>query len=195
MAVERKLKLPIFPLNTVLFPGGVLPLKIFEQRYLEMTKACVRNNTDFGVCLINEGPEVGAPAIPVEVGCVAKITNWEMPQLGIFHLVTHGAERFRILDMHAESNGLIIGDVVLLEPEPRANVEPRHEKSVAVLKQLVERFGDDHFPPPHDYTDASWVSYRLIEILPMDRFEKQRMLVTNDAIARLDRVQFLLERG
>jgi Lon protease-like protein len=118
-----------------------------------------------------------------------------MPQLGIFHLVTHGAERFRILSMRAEPNGLIIGEVALLDSEPRVNVEPRHEKCVAVLKQLVERFGDDHFPPPHDYTDASWVSYRLIEILPIDRLEKQRLLVANDAIARLDRVQFLLDRG
>lgn len=195
MALDSKFKLPIFPLNTVLFPGGVLPLKIFEQRYLDMTKACVRDDTPFGVCLINDGPEVGAPASPVEVGCIAKITQWEMPQLGIFHLVTRGAERFRLLSMHTEANGLIIGEVVPMPDEPKAHVEPRHDKCVAVLKQLVERFGEDHFPKPHDYTDASWVSYRLIEILPIDRLEKQRMLVANDAIARLDRVQFLLDRG
>lgn len=195
MPNERKIDIPIFPLNTVLFPGGVLPLKIFEQRYLDMTKACLRDGTHFGVCLINDGQEVGTPATPAEVGTIAHIERWDMPQLGIFHLVTKGAERFRILSMETTSSGLIRGEVATLDPEPSAPVAERHGQCVEVLRQLVERFGDEHFPPPHDYTDASWVSYRLAEILPIDRFEKQRMLVANDAIARLDRVLHLLKRG
>lgn len=195
MPNERKIELPIFPLNTVLFPGGMLPLKIFEQRYLDMTKACLRDGTHFGVCLINDGQEVGAPAIPAEVGTIAHIERWDMPQLGIFHLVTQGAERFRILSTETTSSGLIVGEVATLDPEPGAPVAERHGQCVEVLRQLVERFGDEHFPPPHRYDDASWVSYRLAEILPIDRFEKQRMLVANDAIARLDRVLHLLKRG
>lgn len=195
MAVDRKLALPLFPLDTVLFPGGMLPLKIFEQRYLEMTKVCLRDDAPFGVCLINEGTEVGTPAIPAEVGCVARIAHWEMPQLGIFHLATRGGDRFRILSMTTGDDGLLRGEVALLDPEPAVAVDRRHEHCVQVLRQLVERFGDDHFPPPHDYTDASWVGYRLAEILPIDRFEKQRMLVSNDALARLDRVLYLLKRG
>ncbi|MBL8532214.1 MAG: LON peptidase substrate-binding domain-containing protein, partial [Betaproteobacteria bacterium] len=94
---DRSISLPIFPLNTVLFPGGSLPLRIFEQRYLAMTKACLRDGTGFGVCLISEGGEVGKPALPTEVGCLAVIDQWEMPQLGVFHVRTHGQERFRLL--------------------------------------------------------------------------------------------------
>jgi uncharacterized protein len=195
MPSERNLDIPLFPLNTVLFPGGVLPLKIFEQRYLEMTKACLRDGTPFGVCLINEGQEVGTPAIPSEVGTIARIDQWDMPQLGIFHLVTRGTERFRILATQTASDGLIRGEVAMLDPEPSARVAERHGQCVEVLRQLVERFGEEHFPPPHDYGNASWVSYRLAEILPIDRFEKQRMLVANDAVARLDRVLHLLKRG
>jgi uncharacterized protein len=195
MPAGRSLEVPIFPLNTVLFPGGVLPLKIFEQRYLEMTKACLRDGTSFGVCLINDGQEVGAPAMPSEVGTIARIDKWDMPQLGIFHLVTRGTERFRILSTRTAPDGLILGQVSLLDPEPSAAVAERHGQCVEVLRQLVERFGEEHFPHPRDYTDASWVGYRLAEILPIDRFEKQRMLVANDALARLDRVLHLLKRG
>src|SRR3970040_2837022 len=77
----------IFPLNTVLYPEGVLPLKVFEQRYIEMTKACLRDERPFGVCLIREGREVGTAAVPEPVGCLATIESWDMPQLGLFHLV------------------------------------------------------------------------------------------------------------
>ncbi len=194
MTNDRNLRIPIFPLNTVLFPGGVLPLKIFEQRYLDMTKACVRDGTPFGVCLINDGQEVGA-AFPAEVGCIARIEQWDMPQLGIFNLVTRGHERFRLLNTDTAPNGLLLGEVAPIEPEPKPKIDARHERCVEILKQLVERFGAEHFPEPHDYDDASWVSYRLAEILPIDRFEKQRMLVGNDAFARLDRVLHLLKRG
>src|SRR5205814_7290111 len=87
----------LFPLNTVLFPGGVLPLKIFEQRYIEMTKVCIKEDCAFGVCLVKEGREVGTPAVPQDIGCLARIAQWEMPQLGVFHLETQGTRRFRII--------------------------------------------------------------------------------------------------
>ena len=99
----------IFPLGTVLFPGGTLPLKIFEQRYIEMTKACLRDNRPFGVCLIREGQEVGAPAVPETIGCLATIERWDMPQLGLFQLVARGGERFRLLETRVASNGLMSG--------------------------------------------------------------------------------------
>jgi Lon protease-like protein len=195
VAATPSLRVPVFPLNVVLFPGGTLPLRIFEQRYLEMTKACLRDGSPFGVCLINEGREVGTPAVPSEVGCLARIEQWDMPQLGIFHLVTRGTQRFRLMRTETQPDGLMLGDVALLEPEPRMPVEARHARCVAILRELVTRFGDEHFPPPHAFDDASWIGYRLAEILPIDRFEKQRMLVSNDATGRLDRILQLLRRG
>jgi Lon protease-like protein len=191
----RASTLPIFPLKTVLFPGGRLPLRIFEQRYLAMTKACLKDDSPFGVCLISEGSEVGQPAMPADVGCIARITAWEMPSLGIFELVTRGEERFRLMNTHTADDGLITGEVVLLEAEPPAAVAERHDMSVEVLERVIEKFGEEHFPPPHRFEDATWVGYRLAELLPLSLVEKQRLLVSNDAIARLDRITELLNRG
>src|SRR5690348_4188199 len=96
----RSLSLPLFPLRTVLFPGGLLPLKIFEQRYIDMTKACLKDERPFGVCLITEGDEVAtvSPAPPrfVRIGTLARIIDWEMPQLGILHVTTAGGDRFQV---------------------------------------------------------------------------------------------------
>jgi len=106
--------IPIFPLNTVLYPGGLLPLKIFEQRYLDMTKTCVRDAAPFGVCRIREGREVGLPAVPEQIGCTALITQWEMPHLSVFHLRTRGQQPFRILRHTTQSDGLIRAEIELL---------------------------------------------------------------------------------
>ena len=81
----------------MLFPGGVLPLRVFEARYMDMTRDCIRDNKPFGVCLIREGREVGAPAVPEPVGCLARIAEWDMQQLGVMTLRTVGTERFRLL--------------------------------------------------------------------------------------------------
>jgi hypothetical protein len=179
----------------VLYPGGVLPLRIFEQRYLAMTKRCLRDQTSFGVCLITEGREVGAPALPADVGCEARIERWDMPQLGIFQLVTRGGQRFRVLEAETQPDGLLTGEVTLLDAEPPAPVGERHAPCVEVLRKLVEKLGEEYFPGPHPYDDASWVSYRLAELLPLELVEKQRMLVQNDPVGRLDRILHLLQRG
>jgi hypothetical protein len=84
---EARKDVPLFPLNTVLFPGGLLPFRIFEQRYLEMAKGCLRDGTPFGVCLIRDGAEVGTPATHEDLGCLARITQWDMQQLGLLQLV------------------------------------------------------------------------------------------------------------
>jgi Lon protease-like protein len=184
--------LPIFPLNTVLFPGGLLALRIFEQRYLAMTKACLRDGTGFGVCLISEGREVGGPAMPSEVGCVAHIEHWDMPQLGIFELRTRGVRRFRLLSTRVAQDGLLLGEVALLDAEPVAPVAERHAPCARLARELIERLGEE-YPPPHHFQDASWLSYRLVELLPVELLEKQRLLVSNDATARLDRVLQMIE--
>ena len=162
----------LFPLGTVLFPGGLLPLKIFEQRYLEMTKACLRDNLPFGVCLIREGREVGAPAAPEKVGCLATIEQWDMPTTGMFHLLARGGERFRILET-AVTNGLISGDVELLPlPEP---CSPDAD-GVALIKRVIEQVGKENFPLPIKLDEGAWVAYRLVELMNFPMPVKQRVL-------------------
>jgi uncharacterized protein len=180
----------IFPLGSVLFPGGALPLKIFEQRYLEMTKACIRDEKPFGVCLIREGKEVGDPAVPQPVGCLATIESWDIPQPGLFHLLARGGERFRLHDTEVAANGLISGIIERLAPDaPAPAVDPACRE---VLKVLIERIGASNFPSPLALDDATWVGYRLAEILPLDQQMKQRLLEMEDSAGRLDTLRELL---
>jgi uncharacterized protein len=181
----------IFPLGTVLFPGGSLPLRIFEQRYIEMTKACLRDERPFGVCLIREGREVGEPAVPESIGCLATIESWDMPQLGLFQLVARGGDRFRLLASHVAKNGLMSGSIERLAPEELAGaaVEPACRE---VLKLIIDRVGESHFPKPIALDDPAWVSYRLAEVLPFDAPVKQALLEIESAGVRLARLRELL---
>jgi Lon protease-like protein len=182
----------IFPLNTVLFPDGVLPLKVFEQRYIEMTKACLRDNRPFGVCLIREGREIGMAAVPEPVGCFAAIESWDMPQLGLFHLIARGGERFRIREMRVAPNHLISADV---EPIPAdgaiSGADPLCRE---MLQAIIEKVGAERFPAPLRLDDAAWIGYRLAEVLPLEPRAKQELLELTDAAARLERLHALLEK-
>ena len=188
------ISIPIFPLNTILYPGSLLPLKIFEQRYLDMTKACVRDSFPFGVCRIREGQEVGVPAVPEQIGCTAVIAEWEMPHLGVFHLQTRGQLPFRILRQSMQPDGLIRADVELLA-ETAGDVNP---ESLAlcrrVLEQIVAKVGSEYFFPPLDYDDARWTSYRLAEVLPLDTQIKQGLLELRDDAERLKRLHAYLQQ-
>jgi hypothetical protein len=186
---ESRWEIPLFPLTTVLFPDGVLPLKVFEQRYLEMTKTCLRDNTPFGVCLIREGREVGAPAVPETVGCLATITQWDMPQLGLFQLVTRGGERFRILETRLARNGLISARVEIFPAQAPAEMDPTCRE---VLKLIIEKVGASHFPTPLKLDDPAWVAYRLAEILPIEMAERQELLAMAKVAERFARLREIL---
>ncbi len=184
----------IFPLNTVLFPDGLLPLKVFEQRYMEMTKACLREGRPFGVCLIREGHEVGSAAVPESVGCTARIAHWEMPQLGVFHLIAQGGERFRILETRVQPNQLVAASVEILPSDTgRERVDPA---CGGLLRAIIDRAGADRFPAPLRLDDASWVGFRLAEVLPLDPAERQQLLELTDAAERLARLKrSLMQQG
>ena len=189
---ESPREILLFPLGTVLFPEGVLPLKVFEQRYIELTKACLRDNTPFGVCLIREGREVGAAAVPENVGCLATIAQWDMPQFGLFHLVARGGQRFRLRETRVGANQLISAEVDLLPADPAGgDVDPVCGE---VLKAIMDKVGADHFPAPVRLDDAAWVAYRLAEVLPLEPGEKQEMLELTDSATRFQRLRQCLER-
>ncbi len=132
-------EMPLFPLNTVLFPGGRLPLRIFEQRYMGMAKACLRDSTPFGVCLIREGKEVGSPATPVEIGCLARIAAWDMPQLGVLQISALGEQRFRLLGRRVQADGLAVGSIELLPEDEDAAVPESCAGCVKLLQRVMEQ--------------------------------------------------------
>jgi Lon protease-like protein len=145
------------------------------------------------VCLIREGSEVGAPAVPETIGCLATIERWEMRDLGMFELLARGGERFRLLDTKVAPNGLMTGSVERLPAEPTAsNVDPDCRN---VLQLIIDRVGAQHFPEPVSLDDAVWVGCRLAEVLPLDARVKQSLLEA-DAGSRLARVrEILVEQG
>jgi len=177
--------LALFPLGTVLFPGGLLPLRLFEQRYLEMGKACLRDAAPFGVCRIREGSEVGAPATPEPVGCLARIVQWDMQQLGVLQIVAQGTQRFRILERRLQADGLARATIELLPDESDAPV-PEH---LAACRQLLERIAAEHgervFAQPFRFESSAWVGARLAEVLPLPGPLKQQLLEL-DGVARLE---------
>jgi Lon protease-like protein len=182
---------PLFPLNAVLFPGGRLPLRIFEQRYMDMAKACLRDGSAFGVCLIREGREVGAPATPVEIGCLARIAQWDMPQLGLLQITALGAQRFRIVERTVQADGLARAAIELLEGDSDSPVPAGCAGCVRLLERVIGQQAG-LFELPHRLDSASWVSSRLAEILPLPLAAKQELLELDDARTRLERLNALL---
>ncbi len=192
----HSLRVPIFPLNTVLFPGGLLPLRVFEARYMDMTRDCLKRDQPFGVCLIHEGSEVGAPAVPQGIGCLAKILEWDMQQQGILNLKTRGSQRFRILERETSTQGLISADVELIPPEASIAVPEKFAPCARLLEMVVADQGKPVFAEPHAFDDAAWVGYRLTEILPVPLLAKQKLLELTDSLTRLSILQrFLESRG
>jgi Lon protease-like protein len=188
--------LPLFPLNTVLFPGGVLPLRVFETRYVDMTRECLKQDQPFGVCKIREGAEVGAAATPEGIGCLAYITHWDMQQLGLLQLRTRGGQRFRVLDSSVADHGLLRARVELLPDEADADVPAQFTALPDLLRLVVADNGEAAFATPHAFDSASWVGYRLSEILPVPLAAKQKLLELDGALSRLEILyRFLEQRG
>ncbi len=193
MNLDATVEIPIFPLSTVLFPDGLLPLRIFEQRYLEMTKICIRDNAPFGVCLIREGQEVGDPAMPHAVGCTARIVRWDMPHLGLFHLVTEGVNVFRIQEQWSNRSGLVYAHVELEQAAAPMALPAAYASLGQLLETIISKVGAERFPAPVRLDDAAWVAYRLAESLPLDASLRQQMLELRDPQAALEQVKLFLQ--
>lgn len=185
--------LPLCPLHTVLFPGARLRLRVFERRYLDMVRDCGRSGTPFGVCLILQGREAGAPATPAAVGTCTRIADFATGPDGLLALSVEGDRRFHVERVRVRDNGLIVAQVRLLESDAPAQVAPQHGLLAKLLEHLLERLGalpDD----ARQLDDASWVGWRLGELLPLDSRDRQLLLQLDDPGQRLDRLTEWLPR-
>lgn len=182
-------ELPLFPLHTVLFPGGVLPLRIFEARYLDLISACLRTDSGFGVVTILEGREAGGPPIHIHpVGALARIVDFDRLDDGLLGITCSGARRLRVVTHHVRPDQLLIGQVRWLSDDPAQSILPSHEPLVRVLHDLLERqelAPCRRFLTP-DWEDAAWVGNRLAEILPLPPRVRHALLETTEPRQRLD---------
>ena len=188
------MQIPLFPLNTVLFPGGPLPLRIFEPRYLTMVSDCVRNDSPFGVLLIRDGAETGS-ATTHEVGTLAKITDWYQGSDGLLGVTAVGMQRFRVISSFREANGLNIGSVEILPDEPSIPLPEKYMAMPDILGGVLDDLGRLYESLERHMDDASWVTSRFVEILPIDLEQKQRCLESSDPVERLRIVQDLLDEA
>ena len=184
-AGRKREMVPVFPLQTVLFPGSLLPLRIFEVRYMDMAKACLREGSQFAVCLIKEGSEVGAPAVPEPVGCLARIADCDMEELGILKVTAEGVERIRIVSSEVSRAGLIVAEVEEHGAEMVAEDMQGFEESAEFLRKVIAGIGEQRFTAPLRFDDATWVSFRLAEILPLRNDVKQKLLELTDTTLRI----------
>ena len=189
-----RMEIPLFPLNAVLFPGGVLPLRIFEQRYLDMTAACMKEAGAFGICLIASGDEAGGIAEPHPVGTLAHITDWEMEQLGILQVTVRGEQRFRILEKTIGANNLLRATVEIINDDGPLPVPLERQRLLPLLRRIASDMGPTRIPEPHRYDDAEWVGFRITEILPVQNLAKQKLLELEDPISRLEILEKFLDQ-
>jgi Lon protease-like protein len=187
--------LPLFPLGTVLFPGGPLALRIFETRYLDLVRECAREGSTFGVCLIVGGREVGEPAVPAAIGTEARIVDFQTLPDGLLGITCRGEGRFRVLRTRVRDNGLLIGEVEDLSPEPTQPVPAEFALLATILERLVEQIGAPFGEArKQDFDDAVWVGHRLAEMLPLGAEERQAMLQLDDPLERLRHLAHALPR-
>jgi len=198
--------IPLFPLRTVLFPDGILPLRIFETRYLNMIRDCSREQVPFGVCLLLDDVEDDAAAQQprqsrmTTVGTAAEIIDFNTTDDGLLGVVARGTRRFHIQSTGVRHDGLITAAVDWLAAEPHTAIQPQYAALVEVLRQLHEQIsaklkqqGPDRdgidlqsVLQNCDYDDAATVSFRLADLLPLSVHDQQVLLEMRDADERLD---------
>lgn len=190
--------IPLFPLSNLVMPGGLLPLRLFEPRYIDMVKNCFKTDTGFGVCLIEEGHEVGSEATPYPRGTHVRIIDFDQGDDGLLHIMAEGVEEFLLSDFKVEPSGLLVGQVTLLASSPVTELPPQYNQLAAKLDAIL-RYVESHISYAEEHIDQSdWVCNRLMELLPLDAQTKYEMLLlpeVNDRLEALSDINFTIELG
>jgi uncharacterized protein len=195
-------KIPLFPLGTVLFPDGVIALKIFEARYLDMIKQCLREKTEFGVVSIIKNlntNEEDASLSFSKIGTLAQIEDFDPVQPALYMTKSFGTQRFTLLSSKQEANGLWIGEIALLENDPITPIPEEHQKTSKLLDEIIsviqsqDLLADAPFKKPFKVDDCGWVSNRLAELLPISLIQKNHLLAQTNPRIRLDLISEIIE--
>ncbi len=195
-------KIPLFPLGTVLFPDGVIALKIFEARYLDMIKQCLREKTEFGVVSIIKNQDSHEENVSLyfsKIGTLAQIEDFDPVQPALYMTKSYGTQRFQLLSSQQEANGLWMGEIALLENDPITPIPKEHQKSAQLLDEIIsviqsqDLLGDAPFKKPFKVDDCGWVSNRLAELLPISLVQKNHLLAQTNPRIRLDLISEIIE--
>jgi Lon protease-like protein len=193
MAAELTDEIALFPLNTVLFPGGPLPLRIFEARYIDLVGRCMREQTGFGVVLIREGQEAGGPAQTFDTGTFSRIVDFSQQPDGLLGIQAQGERRFRILERRRQPDGLNLARVEWLPQETEVALPAEFADVGPALAEVLEQAGPPYSTLELHLDSANWVAGRLAEILPLPMVHKQHCLELDDPVERLRYLRPLFE--
>jgi uncharacterized protein len=178
--------IPLFPLHTVLFPGGPLPLRIFETRYVDMVRRCMREQLPFGVLLIREGEEAGEVATTAAVGCSARIADFSALPDGLLGISCVGERKFSVQRVWRAADGLNMGEVEWLAAEAALPLPADYARLADTVRDALDELSEVYEHVEKKFADAAWVGARLAELLPIDLADKQVLLELDDPIERLD---------
>lgn len=187
-----RIEIPLFPLRTVLFPGGPLPLRIFETRYLDMIGRCLKDERGFGVLAIRDGSEAGTAEVH-QVGTLGSIVDWYQFDDGLLGITVVGQTRFMLHSIRQQQDGLNLGQVDFLEPEPETAIPERFNDLLMLLQRIMSELEAQYRFVEKDFDDAGWVGCRLAEVLPLSLEQKQMCLEMSDPIKRLEVLMPLVE--
>jgi Lon protease-like protein len=189
------MKLPLFPLSTVLFPGCLLDLQIFEARYLDMLSRCLKQDTDFGVVCILDGEEVGQAASRfADIGCAASIRDWQQRPNGLLGIRVEGGRRFHVLGFEVQRDQSTIAEVEWLDDQPEQPLHAEHADLAALLDALAEHPLVAALGMGGVARGQQGLANQLAYLLPLAEDEKLQLLAIADPLQRLERIQRLLER-
>ncbi|AAM38278.1 Uncharacterized protein like N-terminal domain of Lon protease [Xanthomonas citri subsp. citri Aw12879] len=189
MATGETSTLPLFPLHSVLLPGAAMGLRVFERRYLDLVRESGRTGSSFGVCLILDGAEVGAPATPAAFGTEVRIEDFDVGADGVLVLRLRGTRRFHVQRSRIRDNGLVVGQVSWCEPDSDDELRPEHSLLATVLERMLEQVGGEFASVGPGLLDqAAWVGWRLAELLPLTEQQRLSLLQQDDPHRRLDQL-------
>ena len=187
-------EIPLFPLGAILFPGGPLPLRIFETRYIDLVRRCMRDGSGFGVVMLIEGPEAGdGPATLCDVGTYARIVDFSQQPDGLLGIQAQGERRFRILERRRARDNLNLADIEWLPDELTVALPEEFAELGPALDSVIDQVGPPYASLPRRLDDAGWVANRLAELLPLSPGHKQHCLELDDPIERLRFLRPLFE--
>ncbi|WP_417517784.1 LON peptidase substrate-binding domain-containing protein [Marinobacter sp.] len=187
------MKVPIFPLSSVVLPGGRIPLQLFEPRYIDMLTRCLKDDQGFVITLLRDGAETGRVASFYETGTYVRIIDFQQLENGLLGITVEGEAKVSITQSWRQDDGLNLGESEFLPVEPAEKIPTVFHELPSVLRALFRHPVIQELGMNVDYEDARDVSWRLTELLPLDKQEKQHLLEMQDPLARLSRLQELLE--
>jgi uncharacterized protein len=187
---------PLFLLSNVLFPNGVMRLRVFEQRYVDMVRQCMREKKPFGVCLVTKGKEPNDPKDFVRIGCLARIVDFDMEQLGVLEIRCNGEQRFEVQTFDVQKDGLVLAQVKMIEPDATVAIPDELSTCASLAQELVKEIekkmdeqSNQVIAAPYEFESAAWVGNRLCEVLPISPAARQELMALRDPLSRLNLVE------